>query len=142
MPSSATYDVAKITVSVNGVLIEGFAEGSKVRCGRDVDTWQKNVGTDGTVARARNNDIGGKITISLQRTSLSNDVLSALANFDEVTGAGQAAVVVMDLLGTTLWKSADAWVTKPPEEEFATQITTREWIFDCGHLDWFEGGNV
>ena len=82
----ANYDPKDIEVIVSGSILGGFAE-AKVTVKRDADIATDEVGANGDVARAINNDKRGEITITLLQTSKSNLILSALAKADEFTGS-------------------------------------------------------
>lgn len=137
-----TFDAKKVVVTVAGIAITGFPEGSKVTAERDADAWQKTIGTDGDVARAKSNNRGGAITISLLQTSLSNDYLTGLAALDELSNAGVVPVLVKDLAGTTLAFAPEAWIKKLPGIDAQTTVGARQWIFDTGNLNLVVGGNL
>jgi hypothetical protein len=136
----ATYDPNKIVVTFLGNIITGFAADTHVNVARDEEGWFKTVGSNGNVCRARNNNKGGKITLTLQQDSLSNDILSAAALLDEQNGTGSGEVMVKDLNGTTLAHSESAWVQKFADAPFAKEVGTREWVIDCGELNEHVGG--
>lgn len=136
-----TYSPKKVAVIVAGYIINGYADGTFVNVERAADTFTKVVGADGEVGRVHSADRSGKITITLQQTSESNDVLSALQQADELTLSGKFPVAVKDNNGTSLYVAGDAWVMKPVNSEYASTMSTREWTIECADLIPFSGGN-
>jgi hypothetical protein len=141
MTAPATYDPALIQVIVGGAIIKGFADGEFVNVEYDNDLWNKVSGADGLVTRAKQNDLTGLITLTLQQSSLSNDVLTGFAIIDKTTNVGIVPVTIKDILGTTLMVSAYGWVRKLPPVTYGKEVTNREWQIDCAELDVFVGSN-
>jgi len=137
-----TYNPAEVAVIVGGVALSGFAEDSIVSVSRDVQAYEKVTGADGRTSRARNPNKAGTITISLQHSSPSNDVLQAVALLDEASDAGVVPVIVRDGSGTSVHFTASAWVQKVPDSVRGTGISTVEWVLDCAEIDMFVGGNT
>ena len=80
-----TYDPANVIVSIGGTPMSGFADGTFVMVSRDEDIFSKVSGADGEVSRAKSNNRSGSLTLTLMQTSMSNDVLSAIAVLDEIS---------------------------------------------------------
>jgi len=139
--AAKTYSPKKVSITVAGVIITGYADGTFVSVERAADAFTKVVGSDGEVGRVHSADRSGKITITLQQTSESNDVLSALQIADETTLTGKFPVVVKDTNGTSLYMAGDAWIMKNPNAEYSNGMSTREWSIECADLVAFAGGN-
>lgn len=139
--SVKTYNPADVLIIFAGVPIEGFADGTFITVARDNPSWNKNIGSDGEGVRAKSNDKGGTITLTLMQSSVSNDALSALALVDEASGNGVGPFLMKDNSGRTLCGAETAWIQKPADAEFAREATTREWVFETDLLDMFIGGN-
>lgn len=135
-----TYDPKNIIANVFGIPLTGWADGSFIKVTRDEDTFSKQVGAGGEIARTRNRNRGAKITFSLMATSPENDLLSAQAKLDEATGMGTGAVQIKDLNGTTQVDAAEAWISKPADVEFGKEVGAREWTIDVADLNTFAGG--
>lgn len=140
--SVKTYDPSKIVMTLGTILVSGYADGEFVKAARDADTFTKFVGTDGEVSRTRNRNKTGTVTFTLAQTSLTNDALAALAETDELTGAGVVPVLIKDLNGTTLFAAGSAWIRKPPEVAYGKEIGHREWVIDTGPVEVFVGGSL
>jgi hypothetical protein len=130
-----------VIVTFCGATLQGFADGTFVAIERSSDSFTKHVGADGEVARTQSADKSGTVTVTLLQTSASNDVLSALAVADERTGLGTGPLSVVDASGRTVALCAEAWIKKPASIGFSKEAEGREWVFECGHLEEFVGGN-
>jgi hypothetical protein len=138
--STKTYDPKKIHFSFAGSILTGYAPDTFLEVERDEDAYTKQVGATGEVVRSRNNNRGGKITLTLMADSASNDILSAIAAADEVGNAGVAPVLGEDANGTTLFSGANAWIQKMPKVERGKEAGTVQWAFDVAELKIFAGG--
>jgi len=141
MPSQ-TYDPQKVVLSVVGNAIVGFAAGTFVKCSRDEDAFTKTVGAGGDVARTRNANRSGSIEITLLASSPSNDVLSALAAKDELSGTGVGPAMIKDGSGTALASAQNCWVKKLPDFERAKELGETVWLIDCDVLSMTIGGTA
>lgn len=142
MGAPYTYDPKQVAVIVGGVPLGGFADGSFVTVERSSDAFTKVTGADNITSRAKTNDKSGSITITLQQTSPSNDILQGFALVDEVSNSGVVPIVIQDFSGRSTFVTAFGWVKKVPKAEFSKEITNREWILDCADLDVKFGGNT
>lgn len=137
----ATYDPSKVIFSFAGSIITGFADGTFITVERNEDAFTLAVGASGEYARAKNANKSGRVTVTLMASSQANDILSAIAKADELTGVGNGILFVKELNGTTLAMSRDAWVLKMPNIERAKdEISPVEWVFECAELEMFAGG--
>lgn len=139
--SLSTYVPEDILVIIGGAIIDGYADGTFVNVERDEDGFTKKTGANGRTTRTKNSNKSGVITITLQQTSPSNDVLSAFQAIDEQTANGIVPVLVKDKRGTSLYSSPAAWIRKTPPAPFAKESENREWVLDCADLVMFTGGN-
>ena len=140
--SVKTYDPKNTVVTVAGIPVGGYADGTFIKVTRDEDAFKKVTGADGYTARVKSNNRGGAIEITLMQTSSSNSLLSALAVADELTSAGIVPVMVKDLTGVSTSFSGTAWVKKMPDQEFSKELSNRVWILDCADLFTAAGGNL
>lgn len=137
------YDPTEVTVSFAGIVIGGYADGEFVRVEQESDDFSDVVGTDGEVSRSKTSDRRATVTFMLMQTSESNDLLSAISNLDRDTpgGAGVGALLIRDRQGRALYRSAEAWIQKPPDVSFDRAPTNREWTIRCAKLERTDGGN-
>lgn len=137
------YDPTKVNLVVAGNLIQEFAPDTFISAKRDEDAYSKQVGAKGETTRTRNANKGGSIEITLMQQSPSNDVLSALAVLDELSGTGVGEAQVTDATTTaTLAHAQNAWVKKIADLDRAKEAGTVSWIIDCDNLELFVGGGI
>ncbi len=136
-----TYSPKRVELIVAGVPMRGYADGTFINVERSSDAFATNVGADGEVSRTHSADKTGKITLTLQQTSDSNDFLSGLVNVDEITLLGQFPILLKDTNGRTLVESPCAWVDKVANSEFSNELTDREWVISLSEMIAFVGGN-
>jgi hypothetical protein len=145
MPSNTndlkTYSPDKIIIIVGALAVTGVADGTFVAIEPTGDGITSESGAYGEVARAVNLDPRHTITLTLQQTSPSNDVLSAFADADKLTGGnGSFPITVTDLRGTSLF-AGTAWVTKKATATFSKGLEAKEW--SLGSVGRFNnGGNL
>lgn len=136
-----TYSPEEYSVVVGGFRMSGFADGTFVSVAADEQRYNKHVGADGKVSRARTANRAGSITITLAQTSPSNDILSAFMLADETADAGVVPIFIKDAKGTTLHFAASAWVQRVPNDDRGKTISDTVWVLDCGAIQTFLGGN-
>lgn len=137
-----TYDPKRVNVTFGASQITGYAEDTFVGIEEITDGVTRQAGADGEVARAMSSDTGVRITLTLQQTSRSNDLLSGYLRADRLSGGGGALpVTVTDLRGTTLVAAAAAWVVKSANVELGSTLGNREWTIETGPAEVHVGGN-
>lgn len=134
------FDPAQVEVTVMSQSIVGFSE-EKVTVERANPGWELTVGADGDATRVKSNDLSGTITITLQQTSPSNNLLSTLFEIDDSDDTGVVAVTIKDEKGFTYVSAPKAYVEKLPEASFAKTHSDRVWVLRCHELTYFLGGN-
>lgn len=136
-----TYDPKQVALIFGGKILHGFADGSFVKIKRDEPTFTKKVGVDGEACRAKSNNKGGTIEVTLLQSSPSNDDLSAFAAADELTNTGVQPFLMKDGSGSTVCAAATAWIQKPADVEDAKEVGNRVWTIETDEIDMFVGGN-
>lgn len=136
-----TYDPKLVKLNLGEVFFSGFAEGSMIQVEREGDSFTKFTGGDGEVARVRNRNRSGTVTVTLMQTSLTNDQLSALLAADELFGTGVRPLCLMDMSGNTIIAADRAWLRKPAAAEFGKDLKDRQWVIDCAYLQPVVAGN-
>ena len=139
--SVKTYDPKQVVLTVEGVQMSGFVEGSFITVARNEDAWSLQVGTDGEGTRSKSNNKSGRITFTLMQSSDSNAIMSALALRDEVSNSGAVPVLLKDNSGDSLYMCETAWVVKFPDSTFETDATGREWVLETDVLTCYVAGN-
>lgn len=136
------YDPSQVAFNVGGVDISGFAEGTFIKVSRNVDAWTTVVGSDGEATRVKSVNLSGVFAVTLQQSSPSNDYLSSLATQDEISSNANVPIYLKDVNGTTIAKTSVGWVKKKPDSEYANTNTHREWMMECGNLQYDVGGET
>lgn len=136
------YDPGRIVLVTMGVQIQGYGPDTFVKASRNEDNFTEQVGANGDVVHIRNRNRTGKITFTLQDASPSNDLLSAIANADELTGLAYGATLIKDLNGTTLVQCANSRIQKYADVEYGADAGTNDWIIMCAELEMFIGGEI
>lgn len=136
-----TYDFKQVVCTFNGFQIQGFAEGGEISVERNEDAWTLQVGADGEGTRSKSNNKSGRITLPLQQSSASNDVLSAFADADELSNAGSGPFLMKDLSGRSLIVAEQAWIVKKPATNFGAESSPWEWVLETDNLVMSLGGN-
>jgi len=136
------FDPGRISLTWNGVAIQGVGPSTFVKCVRNEDAFKQVVGAQGDVVDVRNRNRSGVVTFTILDASPSNDALTQLALQDEINGLGVGALMIKDLNGTTLVKCANARIKKFPDVEFGADGGTNEWAIQCAELEFFVGGSA
>jgi hypothetical protein len=135
------YSPQFVTFSFQGINIIGFAKGTFIEAERAEDGFKKKVGSQGDVVRVQSMDRSGKVTITLQAQSPSNDLLLAIAQLDEATGAAVGTLQAKDLNttgtlgGDPLIHAKEAWIMKVPKIDRSDDSSNCVWVFECADLD-------
>lgn len=137
-----SFDPKDVIVTVGGFPIGGWADGEFMSFERNSDAFTQTVGADGDTTRVKSNDKSGNLTLTLDQTSLSNDVLSAIATADELSNSGIVPVLIKELNGTSTLFAGNGWVQKLPVMAYGKETTTRVWVIAMAETNVFVGGNI
>lgn len=137
-----TYSPDLVVVTFGDMIMSGFAPDTFIEAERDEDGFMKSVGSLGDVARSRNLNRAGKVTLTLMAVAPVNDLLYQLALIDELDGQSYASLQIKDLSGNMRCHSEIAWVLKWPKIERGKESGTVQWVFDCADLEIVPGGNI
>lgn len=140
-PTFATYDPAEVHLTIDGLTITGYADGTFIETAFDEQQWNKVTGADGHTARSKTNNYAGSFTVTLLATSAGNDILNALWKRDRRNNTGVVPASVIDSQGNTEWTARHAWIQQMPTQSFAKEVETRVWVIDCANLIGNIGGN-
>ncbi len=138
----ATYTPKDVTVVITqestgmSHIVGGYSEDAIVTVDRMVDAYALYTGADDSNTRIRNANSSGTITLSVQQSSASNDVLNGL--FD---GGGIFTITVKDNSGRSNYFSDEAYVGVVPSSAFSNSMNTREWVIHAPKMQSIIGGN-
>jgi hypothetical protein len=131
-PLVGTYDPKKVILTLGGVPIGGYADGTFVQVDPNSETWTRKVGADGEVSRSLSNDNTHTIQITLKQMSLSNAYLRTVHNADKFTGLGMLPFSFTDLSSGESHFWPQAWVTTDPSLGRAKEETEMQWTIHTG----------
>jgi len=145
----ATFAPADVTIVISqessGIahIISGFTEDSIVQIERVAETYTMYTGADNTSTRIYNANKSAKLTIALQQTSASNDVLTQIYTNDAATrnSTGLFSIQVKDNSGRSNYFSDDAYIGVVPNSNFANSMQNRDWVIHAHNLESIIGGN-
>jgi hypothetical protein len=136
-----TFDPKSVVITIGGVPMSGFADGTFLEVTADTQQFTKIVGADGFTTRVKSNNYGGVLTLTLSQSSPSNDALSAILSLDRAANAGIVPILIKDMSGSTVIFSATGWIQQFPDVTFGNEINNRAWTFDLTEIDILIGGN-
>jgi hypothetical protein len=126
-----TYNPKEVTLSVGALLISGYSDGTFIKAAlSDPDLYKVHVGSHGEVARTKNNNKMGYITITLKQTSPSNAKLDLLKN----SPTPVPVLLKNNSDSKFIATAANGWVSKDPDQEFGAEESKVEWIIACDEL--------
>lgn len=133
-----------ITQDSTGIahVVSGYSEDSIVNIEWTTPRYSLYTGADNTGTRVYNASNSATLTLSLQQTSASNDVLSLLFANDGVDSSGVFSIQVKDSSGRSVYFSDDAYVSTRPNAGFSNSMMTRDWVIDAFNLQEYTGGNA
>lgn len=138
-----SYSPNDISVIVNGLPLEGFAEGTFVNVEYNSDAATMVEGADGSPAIAFKRGMrGATITFTCLQTSLANNYLNALLQSQKFSASGAAtlSVTIRNNQGGELHSMPRGVFNKEPAAAFAAEIGSREWTV-IGQLNSTFAGN-
>lgn len=146
----ATFAPNDVTVVItqrsSGIahIVSGYSEDSIVNIERTAETFTMYTGADNTSTRIYNANKSATVTLSLQQTSASNDILSLLYANDSATrnSSGLFSLQISDSSGRSRYFSDDAYVGVVPNSQFGNSMQVRDWVLHAHNLDTYIGGNA
>lgn len=134
--SLKVYDAGSIVAIFNGIVINGYADGTFISIEQNADAFSLQIGTDGDGTRSRSNNRSGAVTFTLMQSSDTNSLFSALHQVDLNTpgGDGIGPLLIKDKLGATLVTAEKAWIRRFPTSTFDREATSREWTIETDNL--------
>lgn len=136
------YAPDEVDIYIGGVYkVNDLTEGTFVRISHDESVYKERVTSDGVVARTHRGNSLYRLTLSLNNTSDSNQVLTYLAHLDNVTQMGKFPIMIKDRNGDSLFFAHSAWISSKPNMSFSVELDAREWVISCSHPIFNLGGN-
>ena len=136
-----SYDPKDVRVNVAGIDLVGFSK-EKVSIRKSTSAWKIMTGCEGETTRARSKDASGTITVTLQQSSPSNGILSALYWGDQALAQFFPVMVYYTTdLGKTKVMALKAWIERLPELNFSGKLEDVVWTFRTDSLYYWIGGD-
>ena len=141
-PNSIAVVISQESSGISHI-VSGFATDSIVKVAPSTDKFELYTGADNTSTRIYKANEAGTITLDLQQTSASNDILSQLYLNDIATrdSSGLFSITVKDNSGRSVYFAAEAYIGKTPDSDFGNTMHVRQWTIHCARLEQYIGGN-
>jgi hypothetical protein len=136
-----TYDAAQHFLTLGGIPIQGFQDGSSITIEFDEDAVSKQVDVDGrNVVFNKTNNYTGSVTFTLNEGAASNDVLTGIyADFRRGAG-GVVPMFFKDNNGRSLAQSEGCTVMTMPSIGGGRESSGRTWVLTTGQMQMTVGG--
>ncbi len=142
------YSPGDITVALTrddgfAHVIGGYMEDAMISVEPNQDTFTMFTSADNKSTLMFHEDSSATVMITLNQTSASNDVLTALyKEFRQAKNPNKLfTITVKDNNGRSLYTSAQAFVGKLPTAAYANSMQARDWTIVCHNMDQNAGGN-
>ena len=130
------YDPRQLLIAFGSHVPSAFPDGTFLTIERDGDGVTKIVGADGSVARSVDPDNTTTISLTVRWDSDTSAWAQGQYDMDNVTGNGMFPALIKDLRGGLVFSAPQAWIEKPPDDEFATEMSDREIVIATGQATW------
>lgn len=138
----SNYSPEDVVFLLGGAIaLEGFSDGTFISIRKASPTFETVPSTDGLISRTQIDNPLYTVTLTLSSVAASNEILTAVAFADKMTGRGKFPIMIKDNLGTSLFFASLAWIEGKPDMSFSTEVTTRDWTFSCIGVTEVIGGN-
>lgn len=126
-----TYDPKEVSLIVSGLTVTGFMDGTFITCARiDPEVYKTHVGAHGEVARTKNNNKAGTITVTLKKTSPFNKTMDLL----KLSSVAFPVMRKNNSDAKHIALATSAWISNEPNIEDGDEETGVEWIITCADL--------
>ena len=136
----------KVVVSTDTFthIISGYSEDAMVSIARNSPTFEIFVSADNQPTRVYKSNTSATVTLTLNQTSVSNDVLSQLYINDKNSrnSTGLFQIQILDMSGRSRYTSGQAFIAVVPDSAFSNSIQTRDWQIFCNDMETIIGGNA
>jgi hypothetical protein len=141
-PNDVTIILTQESTGISHIL-SGFSEDSIISIERNSDTFELYTGADDTNTRIYKANTSATLTVPLQQTSNSNDVLTQLYVNDKNTrdSSGLFSITVKDNSGRSNFFAEEAYIAVVPNSAFGNSMQLREWVIHAVRLETYIGGN-
>lgn len=121
------FDPASVVLSLGGYSPYGYMSDTKIEIAKAEDNILPLVGVDGDLSLALNRNLSGTLTLTLQATSPSNDVLAAMAAQVKSTKFATFPVLMSDPAGLSVISTV-GWIQKVPDVTISKEVSPAVWV--------------
>ncbi|MNQ67146.1 hypothetical protein D3C85_816560 [compost metagenome] len=122
-----TYSPADVKLTISGYTLTGIMSMSM-----EWDTQPIAIrrGIRGQNTRVFNRNLSAKLTVEVQQTSDTNDVLFHILRFDRRNLSARLDLTLSDNSGRTVAQTDEAYVALYPDLNYSMEFTPRVWVFE------------
>lgn len=120
---ASTYDFKKVTLTINGAIISGFADGDAIVKEASEETVTAEQGADGDVEFIETNKTIETLTLRLQRTSPSNRFLRQWYTDKEALDVS----LIDHNDNADSWSAVECRITQSANYSAGSSVTPIEW---------------
>lgn len=139
----ATFSPSDVVMTINDYQLSDFAEDSFIEINQNSQRFRQVRGIRGKHSRIHTRDRSGTVTFRIMQTSNQNNILSQIANDDDINFTGLLLVNIVDVGGTTGVQFGNAYLEGLPNLSFQSSTTSpREWRLNFEFITRYDvGGN-
>ena len=145
MSFSGTYSPESLAIVLNNYLIKpkDFASDSIVSIAQNSKNYRQVPGIRGKSTTVHTRDRSGVITLRLMQTSQTNEIMTKIAQDDNINMTGLLTVTIKDNSGQSVYQFLNCRLEGQPDVDyFGGQTSARTWrIFYDRQVDYYVGGN-
>jgi hypothetical protein len=121
----------------------GFAEGTMASVTKNTPTSTLVLNGDSGGGRVFRKTSDGRITLTLNQWSYTNDVLSEILRNDSETrdSTWLFNIALIDGTGRSAHFARQCFIENFPDAGYGTELETREWVIISADMDHYVGGN-
>lgn len=121
------YDPSQVSLLLGGWAPYGWASDTKIEVARAEDNVLPYLGCDNDLSLALNRNNSGTMTLHLQATSPSNDILAGMAAQAKSTRMLTFPLVLNDPAGMNIISTV-AWIQRSPELSLGKEVGVNDWV--------------
>jgi hypothetical protein len=137
---SASWDPNKVVVAIAAVPIGAYQKDTFCEIAYDEDQVSVRHTIQGGAIYSVNRANGAVVTLTVEKTSNANALLSAAYVKQRTIGGGAFPFTIVDNNipdGATFFNCASARLAKMPDQAFAAEAGPVQWKIICGECDHF-----
>lgn len=122
------YSPSDVIMTFGGARVEGW---ERISVKRLLPSFQMVSGIRGVNGRKRLNNTSAEIDIVLSQTSPTNTIFSQIVEVDEMYGTARIEVTLKDVLSGEKFQSTEAFLERPADQSFSSDVSERTWKMIC-----------